>query len=82
MYLNGRCALHHSASTDGNVTVGVSGEVLQFSQPNLIRINRTGFHEELKKTFAAYLQELTEVDKVELRRNLKTKMDAICSLPA
>lgn len=78
LYKDCRCALHHTASTSGNVIIGISGKALLFSSDNSVKINRTEFHRSLKKKFESYLEQLKLVGNKELRQNFKSKMDAIC----
>ncbi|MBD9373449.1 hypothetical protein IB238_12545 [Rhizobium sp. ARZ01] len=76
LYENGRCALHHSGSTDF-IAVGISGKVLEFSE-GLIRINRNAFHQGLVEEFNRFIDAIKTPGNPDLRRNVKTKMDAIC----
>jgi hypothetical protein len=80
LYENCRCALHHSASTDWNVTVGVSGYALKFTDGKLVHINRSEFHSEVKKEFLNYLEQLHTKCNAELRSKFKKKMNAICKI--
>lgn len=57
LYRQGRCALHHSGTTD-RLTVGVTGVMITFNEDQTIRINRTEFHEQLVEEFKRYLLEL------------------------
>lgn len=78
LFKNCRCALHHTASTDRNVTVGVSGNSLTFSEDKSVHINRTKFHLELKSEFQAYIRELQSVEGIQTRHNFIQKMKTIC----
>lgn len=73
----GRCALHHTGSTD-RIIVRRSGKMLVFHEDGRIEINRTQFHRALSKTFDEYLKELRAPANITERKNLKKKMDHIC----
>ncbi|AVA22789.1 hypothetical protein [Rhizobium sp. NXC24] len=77
LYLSGRCALHHSGSTDF-LKVGISGTALEFSADGLIRINRTLFHQSLSQEFTSFIEAIETPGDPILRRNVKTKMNEIC----
>ncbi|WP_457578813.1 hypothetical protein [Ensifer adhaerens] len=77
LYENGRCALHHSGTTD-KIKVNRSGNLLVFHADGRIEINRTDFHAGLTNEFARHIAALKHPASVVLRTNLKTKMDAIC----
>ncbi|MDI7920713.1 hypothetical protein [Ferirhizobium litorale] len=79
LYLQGRCALHHRGSTD-KIVVRRSDKfpMLYFHADGRIEINRTKFHSGLCVEFNRYLETLRDTTSVELRRNLKKKMNAIC----
>jgi hypothetical protein len=79
LYFDGRCALHHSGTTD-SLIVGVSGEMITFNDDQTIRINRTKFHEQLVEEFKRYLLELRNPDSVDLRQKFKRKMNSICGV--
>lgn len=80
VYIDYRCALHHSGATKGALRVGIKGPVFCFTSEHDIKINRTCFHEHLKREFKAYLVQLRKGDENELRRNFKSKMNAICGI--
>lgn len=79
LYVGGRCALHHSGTTD-RLTVGVTGEMITFNEDQTLRINRTKFHEQLVEEFKRYLLELRNPDSVDLRQKFKRKMNSICGV--
>lgn len=79
LYVDGRCALHHSGTTD-RLTIGVSGEMITFNEDETIRINRTKFHEQLVEEFKRYLIELRDPNSVDLRQQFKRKMNSICGM--
>lgn len=78
LYKSGRCALHHSGSTDRLIVRRTGDQMLEFGPDGRIELNRTVFHQELSDEFARYIDELKNPASVELRANLKAKMDAIC----
>jgi len=78
VYRDYRCGLLHSGSTKCTFRVGVSGAAFAFNGDDDVKINRTELHENLKRAFALYLDELQAPDGKDLRRNFKIKMDAIC----
>jgi len=75
-----RCALHHSGATDGAFRVGISGPMVDFKTDHEVKINRSCFHQKLKREFDGYLVDLSKTDKRELRCNFRKKMNAICGL--
>ncbi|WP_307015043.1 hypothetical protein [Agrobacterium tumefaciens] len=79
LYRQGRCALHHSGTTD-RLTVGVTGEMITFNEDQSIRINRTEFHEQLVQEFKRYLLELRGPNSIDLRQKFKRKMNSICGV--
>lgn len=78
VYKRGRCALHHSGSTD-SLKVVRSGPMFVFHPSGEIEINRTALHQELTKAFDNYLDDLRQPQNINLRINFKTKMGRICS---
>ena len=71
--------MYHSGQTDGDFRVRRSGPLITFSDDkSVVTINRTAFHEAVKREFEAYLAELADTSKTGLRGNFKKKMDAIC----
>lgn len=75
-----RCGLHHSGQTDGDFRVRRSGPLIEFKQNDAIVVNRTAFHEALKREFDAYCAELMDSSKMELRANFRIKLNAICGI--
>lgn len=77
LYINGRCALHHSGSTD-NLSVDRTGSVaIKFNPDGTIHINRNEFHQAVSDEFESYLHALLAPGNADLRAKMKTKMDAI-----
>ncbi|RSC31480.1 hypothetical protein EGT36_22915 [Agrobacterium sp. FDAARGOS_525] len=79
LYVDGRCALHHSGTTD-SLIVGITGEMIAFNGDQTIRINRTEFHEQLVEEFKRYLNELRDPASADLRKNFRKKMNSICGI--
>jgi hypothetical protein len=81
VFEQGRCALHHTGSTD-RIIVRKSdkgGKVFVFHDDGRITINRTLLHQELTRAFDVYLAELSDPANIGLRKKFKAKMDHICS---
>lgn len=78
VYADCRCALLHSGATDGELRVGVTGPTFKFGDGHVRSINRTQLHKCLRKEFDAYIHLLKTQGANLLRKNFKTKMDAIC----
>ena len=79
VFEQGRCALHHTGSTD-RIIVRKSGDrMFVFHDDGRIEINRSLLHQELTKAFDDYLDALKDPTKAVLRKNLRQKMDHICS---
>lgn len=79
VYEQGRCALHHTGSTDGMI-VRRSGKMIVFHSDGRIEINRTLLHGELTKAFDGYIADLRAGPNADLRRKFKAKMNHICGL--
>ncbi|QIO59970.1 MULTISPECIES: hypothetical protein [Rhizobium] len=77
LYSQGRCALHHSGTTD-RLRVGRRGRMLVYHEDGRIDINRTEFHGQLTAEFDRYLNALKNPLSKQLRANVKIMMDAIC----
>lgn len=75
-----RCGIHHSGQTDGNFLVRKSGSLIAFRSDGVVVVNRTAFHDEIKRELDAYLLELANSSNSELRKNFRTKMNAICGI--
>lgn len=78
VYEQGRCALHHTGSTD-RMVVRKSGKMFVFHDDGRIVINRTLLHEELTKAFNDYLTALKDPENTDLRKKFRLKMNHICS---
>ncbi|TIL60498.1 MAG: hypothetical protein E5Y79_09445 [Mesorhizobium sp.] len=78
VYEQGRCALHHTGSTD-RIVVRRRGPMFAFHKDGRIEINRTLLHRELTKAFDAYLADLKAPSNADLRQKFKNKMNHICS---
>ncbi len=72
-----RCGIHHSGQTDGDFRVRRSGPLIEFETGSVI-VNRTVFHEAIKREFDSYLEELAESGNHDLRKKFRRKMNAIC----
>ncbi len=81
-YRRCRCGLHHSGQTDGDFRVRRSGALIEFNADDSVVVNRTTFHDALKRVFDAYLVELDDPANGKLRKKFQTKMDAICGISA
>lgn len=77
IFEKGRCALHHTGSTD-QIVVKRSGPMFVFYDDGRIEINRTLLHQELVAVFSNYTSDLRLPESVELRKKYKVKMDHIC----
>lgn len=75
-----RCGIHHSGQTDGDFRVRRSGPMIEFKADDSVIVNRTAFHDALKREFDAYLAELADPTKNDLRMKFRRKMDAICGI--
>lgn len=83
-YKRCRCGIHHSGQTDGDFRVRRSGALITV-KGDCVTVNRTAFHEAIKREFDAYLVELADLAdaaKNDLRKKFCTKMDAICGIAA
>ena len=77
VYIECRCALHHSGATGVGVRIAVSGPTFVFGSSGVV-INRAKLHNQLNREFERYLGELRDARNVDLRRNFRTKMNYIC----
>lgn len=75
-----RCALLHSGQTDGDIRIQRHGRLIDRDPSGRVDINRTAFHDAVKREFEAYLLDLADSSKVTLRRNFRTKMNGICGI--
>ena len=73
-----RCGILHQAEVRGGWKVRAVGPLLT-PQVRGFRVNRTEFHERLAAEFNDYKTELQDRTAVELRSNLRAKMDHICT---
>jgi len=73
-----RCGILHQAEVRGGWRVWAVGPLLT-RQARGFRINRTAFHERLAAEFDDYKTELQDPAAVEVRRNLRSKMNHICT---
>jgi hypothetical protein len=77
VYEQGRCALHHTGSTD-RIIVRKSGAMFVFHEDGQIVINRTLLHQQLVKAFDVYVAALRDPASTAMREKFKQKMDHIC----
>ncbi len=78
LYSSIRCALHHSGKTDG-VKIDRTGNLAEFSNMRLSHINRNKFHYELREELNRYCSDLVRTGNENLRKNLRDKMNAVCT---
>jgi len=71
-----RCGIVHNAQVFGTGLVWSVGPLVN-REGDRITVNRTAFHEELMREFAAYLNELRQPAQSALRRHFRTKMNFI-----
>lgn len=74
-YRDFRCAILHQLETYNDSKIWSVGPLVVKKDNGLI-INRTKFHEEIKKESKIYFKTLRS--EIELRQNFKIKMDYIC----
>ena len=79
IFTAGRCALHHTGSTDNLIVRVLLDQMIQFHSDGGIEINRNTFHKELCAEFDRYIEELKNPASRELRANFQKKMDFICN---
>lgn len=77
-YRHCRSALLHSGGTGGDIIIHRHGPLLQNLRNGRIVINRTAFHEALKREFQTYLEELGHESDTPIRNKFKKVMVAIC----
>ncbi len=75
-----RSSISHQGQTGGNFRVVASGDMIERRGWNDVRINRTKFHDAVKKALDRYCSELRDFSNTSLRNNFKKKMDYICGL--
>lgn len=78
-YKSYRCALLHSGQTDGDLRIQRKGPLVK-RENERIDINRTAFHEALKREVSRYLDELRSGSDHGLRDNFRAKMSAVCGI--
>lgn len=78
VYEQGRCALHHTGSTD-RMVVRKSGKMFVFHDDGRIEINRSLLHRELTNAFDTYLADLKAAPNRDLRRKFIIKMNHLCA---
>lgn len=74
-FKNFRCGILHQLETYKNSKIWSVGKMVNFNE-NRIIINRTEFHNNIKKEVTIYIDKLRR--EIELRPNFKKKMDFIC----
>lgn len=79
IFTAGRCALHHTGSTDNLIVRIRLDQMIQFHSDGGIEINRNKFHKELCAEFERYIKELENDASRELRTNFRKKMNFICN---
>ncbi len=75
-YKEFRCGILHQAEVGGGSKVWSIGPLLQDNGSRII-VNRNKFHDLIKAEFQAYLAELSDPSRTNLRQNFRTKMDFI-----
>ena len=75
-YLEFRCGIVHNAQVFGTGRVWSVGPLLELDASR-ITINRTAFHQALMQELVAYLNELRDSSKTDLRDKFRTKMNFI-----
>lgn len=75
-YYEFRCGILHQAELGGTSKVWSVGPLVHKVGDSVV-VNRTEFHNRLKREFKSYLEELRNLGNAELRRNFRTKMDFI-----
>ncbi|CAN7443501.1 hypothetical protein LJR231_002924 [Phyllobacterium sp. LjRoot231] len=76
VYEQGRCALHHTGSTD-RIIVKRSGPMFVFHADGRIELNRSVLHRELAKAFDSYIADLRVPQNADLRKKFRNKMNHI-----
>jgi hypothetical protein len=78
-----RCGISHQGQTDGDFRVRADGNMIQrrgIGPKYDITINRTKFHEGVKKAFNRYCNKLRRPHETDLRAHFLKKMNAICGI--
>ncbi len=76
-YYDFRCGILHQAEVPADSVVWSVGPLVKVDGKKMT-INRTKFHDALKKEFDAYLKDLANSLNIQPRRNFRKKMDNIC----
>jgi hypothetical protein len=79
-YYDFRCGILHQAETGEGGKIWSIGDMVWEYENELI-INRTEFHERLKKEIEGYIDKIENGDDSELRKNFVKKMDYISKNP-
>lgn len=74
-FKNFRCGILHQLETYKNSKIWSVGKMVNVNE-NGMTINRTEFHNNIKKEVTVYIEKLRQ--ETELRQNFKNKMDFIC----
>ncbi len=77
-YKDFRCGVVHNAQVFGSGLIWSVGPLLQVNDQQMT-VNRTEFHACAKAEFHAYLDELRDPAKIELRSKFRDKMDFIAA---
>lgn len=77
VYLQGRCALHHTGSTDKLLVRRTGKRIFVFHADGRIEINRTLLHRKLGLAMRAYANALVQPGEIALRVAFKNKMTHI-----
>lgn len=82
LYSRYRNSIFHQGETKGDFRVRPDGPLInrRGKFPYDITINRTLFHEAVKKAFERYCRDLMDNSKEGLRKNFRKKMDFICGI--
>ena len=76
-YYDYRCGILHQAETIGESFIWSVGPLIRVENNKMI-INRTRFHNLVKKDFYIYLEKLKNRKNKQIRNNFRRKMDNIC----
>lgn len=76
-YRDIRCGILHQAEVMGSYLIWSVGKLMRVKEDGTCYINRTKFHEQLKNEVKRYCDELRDQANSNLRKNFRTKMDAI-----
>lgn len=79
-YKECRCAIHHSGQTVGDFRLRRGGPLVTFTNGGGTVLNRTAFHDAIKREVDGYLIALANAANGDLRRNFTKKMNAICGI--